>query len=101
MSESDRSNFPALPRRAVLKGAGLGVGAGLLSGLVKSAAAADFTRPESKPAPTPNPAPLRTARRGKAGKLERSDSLMGRHLQMVRVFSSRFRPWPLYGRALI
>jgi pimeloyl-ACP methyl ester carboxylesterase len=41
MSESDRSNFPALPRRAVLKGAGLGVGAGLLSGLVKSAAAAE------------------------------------------------------------
>ena len=42
MSESDRSNFPALPRRAVLKGAGLGVGAGLLSGLVKSAAAAEL-----------------------------------------------------------
>ena len=29
MSESDH----ALPRRAILKGAGLGVGAGLLSGL--------------------------------------------------------------------
>ncbi len=36
MSESD----PALPRRAVLKSAGLGVGAGLLSGLAAPAQAA-------------------------------------------------------------
>ncbi len=37
MSESD----PALPRRAVLKSAGLGVGAGLLSGLAKPVQAAE------------------------------------------------------------
>ncbi len=39
MSESDHSKPRSLPRRTVLKGAGLGVGAGLLSGIVTPAVA--------------------------------------------------------------
>jgi pimeloyl-ACP methyl ester carboxylesterase len=39
MSENDHPKSPALPRRTVLKGAGLGIGAGLLAGAMTAAAA--------------------------------------------------------------
>ena len=90
MSERDRS----LPRRAVLQGAGIGIGAGLLSGLSTAAQAqtapageiwsADYWAKKGDVklnlwrkrigAPRPGePAPCSTARRGR----ERSRSLMG------------------------
>ena len=40
MSETDQAKSNSLPRRTILKGAGLGVGAGLLAGLAPAAAAA-------------------------------------------------------------
>ena len=40
MSETDQAKPNSLPRRTILKGAGLGVGAGLLAGLAPAAAAA-------------------------------------------------------------
>jgi len=39
MSETDQAKSNSLPRRTILKGAGLGVGAGLLAGLAPAAAA--------------------------------------------------------------
>jgi pimeloyl-ACP methyl ester carboxylesterase len=41
MTESDQSKSPDLARRSVLMGAGSGIGAGLLSGIVPAAAAAE------------------------------------------------------------
>src|SRR3972149_2324213 len=42
MSKPDHPEPRASPRRTVLKGAGLGIGAGLLSGIVTPASAADI-----------------------------------------------------------